>query len=243
MRYEILIWWLRLRLAFAQLAHPLIDFWQNALLRSHESHRARTHRPTQKQTRKMSSITCCAPASSSATRAMMPAAGSTARRTTTRVNAVAPSSTTATTTKTFTVTTKKTATVATTATTTTTAAAAAAVAAVMTWAPQATAATAATAAAAVFEVSEDVFASTGVGPAACALATVFIGYSVFSGYAEIKRLKAELTEEGYDVEEFTRVGELKAIRNAVDEGTVRKGDERGENQTRQPLCGYEYHTA
>ena len=169
---------------------------------------------------------------------MMPAAGSTARRTTTRVNAVAPSTTTATTKK-FTVTTKKTATVVTTATTTTTATAAAAAAAVMTWAPQATAATAA---AAVFEVSEDVFASTGVGPAACALATVFIGYKFFNGIETIKRLKAELTAEGYDVEEFTRVGELKAIRNAVDDGTVRKGDERGERKTRQPPYDYEYCT-
>lgn len=95
---------------------------------------------------------------------------------------------------------------------TTTAAAAAAAAAVatttaMAWAPQATAAT--TAAAAVFEVSEDVFASSGLGPVLCTLGTVFIGYSVFSGYGTIKRLKEELTAEGYDVEEFSRVGELK----------------------------------
>ena len=45
-------------------------------------------------------------------------------------------------------------------------------------------------------------------------------YVLTNGYATIKRLKEELTAEGYDVEEFNKVGELKAIRRAVDDGTV-----------------------
>jgi predicted transcriptional regulator len=49
---------------------------------------------------------------------------------------------------------------------------------------------------------------------------VFIGYTVLNGYETIKRLKEELTAEGYDMDEYNRVGELKAIRNAVDAGTV-----------------------
>ena len=86
----------------------------------------------------------------------------------------------------------------------------------MTLAPQPHAASAA----ALFDVSEDVFASTGIGPVLCVACTLFIGYVVNNGYATIKQLKEELTAEGYDVEEFNRVGELKAIRNAVDNGTV-----------------------
>ena len=70
------------------------------------------------------------------------------------------------------------------------------------------------------DVGEDIFASTGVGPALCVVGTIYIGYVVFSGYETIKRLKEELTDMGYDVEEFNRVGELKAIKNAVEEGTV-----------------------
>ena len=42
---------------------------------------------------------------------------------------------------------------------------------------------------------------------------------MFTGYAEIKRLKEELSGEGYDVDEFNKVGELRAIRRAVDAGT------------------------
>ena len=82
------------------------------------------------------------------------------------------------------------------------------------------AAPAARAASLVADVGEDIFASTGVGPALCVVGTVYIGYVVFSGYETIKRLKEELTDMGYDVEEFNRVGELKAIKNAVEEGTV-----------------------
>ena len=70
------------------------------------------------------------------------------------------------------------------------------------------------------DIGEDIFASTGVGPALCVVGTIYIGYVVFSGYETIKRLKEELTDMGYDVEEFNRVGELKAIKNAVEEGTV-----------------------
>ena len=56
------------------------------------------------------------------------------------------------------------------------------------------------------DVGEDIFASTGVGPALCVVGTIYIGYVVFSGYETIKRLKEELTDMGYDVEEFNRVG-------------------------------------
>ena len=82
------------------------------------------------------------------------------------------------------------------------------------------AAPAAHAATLMADVGEDIFASTGVGPALCVVGTIYIGYVVFSGYETIKRLKEELTDMGYDVEEFNRVGELKAIKNAVEEGTV-----------------------
>ena len=37
---------------------------------------------------------------------------------------------------------------------------------------------------------------------------------------EIKALKEELTGMGYDVDEFNRIGELKAIKRAVEDGTV-----------------------
>ena len=70
------------------------------------------------------------------------------------------------------------------------------------------------------EVAGDVFAETGLGPALCVAGTLYIGYVLTNGYATIKRLKEELTAEGYDVEEFNKVGELKAIRRAVDDGTV-----------------------
>ena len=59
-----------------------------------------------------------------------------------------------------------------------------------------------------------------MGPALCVAGTIYIAYVVFSGYETIKRLKEELTDLGYDVEQFNRVGELKAIRRAVDDGTV-----------------------
>jgi glycerol dehydrogenase-like iron-containing ADH family enzyme len=72
----------------------------------------------------------------------------------------------------------------------------------------------------VAEVAGDVFAETGLGPALCVAGTLYIGYVLTNGYATIKRLKEELTAEGYDVEEFNKVGELKAIRRAVDDGTV-----------------------
>jgi hypothetical protein len=75
-------------------------------------------------------------------------------------------------------------------------------------------------AALVADVAEDIFATTGVGPALCVAGTIYIAYVVFSGYETIKRLKEELTDLGYDVEQFNRVGELKAIRRAVDDGTV-----------------------
>ena len=82
------------------------------------------------------------------------------------------------------------------------------------------AAPAAHAATLMADIGEDIFASTGVGPALCVVGTIYIGYVVFSGYETIERLKEELTDMGYDVEEFNRVGELKAIKNAVEEGTV-----------------------
>ena len=72
----------------------------------------------------------------------------------------------------------------------------------------------------VADVAGDVFAETGLGPALCVAGTLYIGYVLTNGYATIKRLKEELTAEGYDVEEFNKVGELKAIRRAVDDGTV-----------------------
>jgi hypothetical protein len=72
----------------------------------------------------------------------------------------------------------------------------------------------------VADVAGDVFAETGLGPALCVAGTVWVGYVVTNGYSTIKRLKEELTAEGYDVEEFNKVGELKAIRRAVDDGTV-----------------------
>ena len=72
----------------------------------------------------------------------------------------------------------------------------------------------------VADVAGDVFAETGLGPALCAAGTVWIGYVLTNGYSTIKRLKEELTAEGYDVQEFDKVGELKAIRRAVDDGTV-----------------------
>ena len=60
------------------------------------------------------------------------------------------------------------------------------------------------------DVAGDVFAETGLGPALCAAGTVWIGYVLTNGYSTIKRLKA--TAEGYDVQEFDKVGELQAIR-------------------------------
>ena len=59
-----------------------------------------------------------------------------------------------------------------------------------------------------------------IGPVGSLAATAYIARVVWTGTETIKRLKAELTEEGYDVDEFNKVGELKAIRNAVDNGTV-----------------------
>ena len=38
--------------------------------------------------------------------------------------------------------------------------------------------------------------------------------------AYLKALKEELTGMGYDVDEFNRIGELKAIKRAVEDGTV-----------------------
>jgi hypothetical protein len=80
---------------------------------------------------------------------------------------------------------------------------AAAITAAVTAAPQAASAASAAAATAVFEVADiagkDVFATSGLGPALCVVGTVFIGYTLFTGYATIKRLKEELTAEGYDV--------------------------------------------
>ena len=56
------------------------------------------------------------------------------------------------------------------------------------------------------EVAGDVFAETGLGPALCVAGTLYIEYVLTNGYATIKRLKEELTAEGYDVEEFNKVG-------------------------------------
>jgi hypothetical protein len=72
----------------------------------------------------------------------------------------------------------------------------------------------------IASVAGDVFAETGVGPVLCVVCTVFIGYVVFNGYATIKQLKEELTGLGYDVNEFNKVGELRAIKRAVEAGTV-----------------------
>jgi hypothetical protein len=58
------------------------------------------------------------------------------------------------------------------------------------------------------------------GPVGSLVAVAYIARVVWTGTETIKRLKAELTAEGYDVDEFNKVGELKAIRNAVDNGTV-----------------------
>ena len=59
-----------------------------------------------------------------------------------------------------------------------------------------------------------------IGPVGSLVAVAYIARVVWTGTETIKRLKAELTAEGYDVDEFNKVGELKAIRNAVDNGTV-----------------------
>ena len=72
----------------------------------------------------------------------------------------------------------------------------------------------------IADVAGDVFAETGIGPALCVAGTLWVGYIVFTGTRTIKALKEELTEMGYDVEEFNRIGELKAIKRAVEDGTV-----------------------
>lgn len=72
----------------------------------------------------------------------------------------------------------------------------------------------------IASVAGDVFAETGVGPALCVAMAGYIGFVVTNGYSTIKQLKEELTEMGYDVEEFNKVGELKSIKRAVEAGTV-----------------------
>ena len=72
----------------------------------------------------------------------------------------------------------------------------------------------------VAQVAGDVFAETGLGPALCVAGTVWVGWIVWSGTRTIKALKEELTGMGYDVDEFNRIGELKAIKRAVEDGTV-----------------------
>ena len=72
----------------------------------------------------------------------------------------------------------------------------------------------------IAQVAGDVFAETGLGPALCVAGTVWVGWIVWSGTRTIKALKEELTGMGYDVDEFNRIGELKAIKRAVEDGTV-----------------------
>ena len=72
----------------------------------------------------------------------------------------------------------------------------------------------------IAQIAGDVFAETGLGPALCVAGTVWVGWIVWSGTRTIKALKEELTGMGYDVDEFNRIGELKAIKRAVEDGTV-----------------------